>query len=63
MIDNLTLNAYTFSSPNGYTTQGAYAVGDIGDSSSNGYLDLTLIGIGFNFIDIMAYDMFSVRPQ
>jgi hypothetical protein len=64
LVDNLQLNSYTFNTPNGFATMVAYCTADIGDNAAaTAFITLQIIGIGFNFLDIMAYDMFSVRPQ
>jgi hypothetical protein len=60
LIDNPYLISTTFNTPNGYTTQGAYSAADITDTT---YLWFQIIFIGYNFIDILAHDMFSIAPK
>jgi hypothetical protein len=58
VIDQPRLRLTKASSPNGYTTVGAYSTQDIGVSTG---CQIDVLGVGYNNIDILNYDAF--RPH
>ncbi len=55
-MDALTLNTYSFVTPNGYANQNTYSTADIG---VNTYIQLQLVGVSYSNIDVVAWGTHS----